>query len=103
VIVPVHRSLAPGTPDADPTTSAARTLRELGMPRDEIETILETHDDRLVHRYLELHRERLEEWLAEQREVLARIEPVLAAGQLAPTGTRGRTKGGHDVEGAGAA
>ena len=47
------------------------------MPGPEIDEILRTNDPRLIHRYLELHRERLEERLAEQRATLAGIEALL--------------------------
>jgi hypothetical protein len=46
------------------------------MPRPEIDEILRTDDPRLIHRYLELHGERLEE-LAEQQATLAGIEALL--------------------------
>jgi DNA-binding transcriptional MerR regulator len=52
-------------------------LRDLGVPGAEIDEILRTDDPRLIHRYLELHRERLEERLAEQRATLAGIEALL--------------------------
>lgn len=54
------------------------TLRDLGMPWEEVDAILETDDPRLVRRFLQLHAERLEERLADQRTLLLGIEPILA-------------------------
>lgn len=58
---------------------AVNTLRDQGMPSKEIAAILGAHDPEQVRRYLELHRERLEEHLAHQRRVLARLERLLAS------------------------
>ena len=52
----------------------ARTLRRQRMPLDEIRAVLTTSDPEVVRRYLELHRERLEERLATQVRTLASIE-----------------------------
>jgi len=62
----------------DPFGWAARTLRHQEMPIEEILAILWADDPELVHRYVELHRERLEERLADQRQALARLERLLA-------------------------
>ena len=78
MIVPVRLSLGRDPTSSDPIASAVRTLRDLGMPSDEIDEITETDDPRLIHRRLELHRERLEEWLAEQRATLAAIQAHLS-------------------------
>ena len=53
------------------------TLREQGMPAAELQTILHSDDPVIVRRYLELHRERLEERLAEQVRTLGRLERQL--------------------------
>ena len=53
------------------------TLREQGMPAAELQTILRSDDPVIVRRYLELHRERLEERLAEQVRTLERLERQL--------------------------
>src|SRR5687768_8379601 len=45
--------------------AARRILRRQGMPSREIRAILEANDPLVVRRLLELHRERLEEWLEE--------------------------------------
>ena len=50
------------------------TLREQGMPVAELQAILRSDDPVIVRRYLELHRERLEERLAEQVRTLERLE-----------------------------
>jgi hypothetical protein len=62
---------------------AADILRDHRMPRDEIEVVLTTDDPTLVHRHIELHRERLEEWFDIQRRTLAAVEGFLTetAGQ----------------------
>jgi len=61
-----------------PAAWTADVLRDHEMPSDEIGAVLTTDDPELVHRYLELHRERLEEWLTDQRRTLATLEWVLA-------------------------
>jgi DNA-binding transcriptional MerR regulator len=53
------------------------TLREQGMPTAELQAILRSDDPVIVRRYLELHRERLEERLAEQVRTLERLERQL--------------------------
>jgi len=53
------------------------TLREQGMPAVELQAILHSDDPVIVRRYLELHRERLEERLAEQVRTLERLERQL--------------------------
>jgi hypothetical protein len=44
------------------------------MPSREIRAVLEASDPLVAHRLLELHRERLEEWLEEQQRLLANID-----------------------------
>ncbi len=58
--------------------SVAGVLQSHEMPLDDIRAVLTTDDPELVHRYLELHRERLEEWLTDQRRILAELERRLA-------------------------
>ena len=53
------------------------TLRDQGMPAAELQAILRSDDPVIVRRYLELHRERLEERLAEQVRNLERLERQL--------------------------
>lgn len=55
-------------------TAARRILRRQGMPRREIRAVLGAGDPLVVHRLLELHRERLKEWLEEQQRLLSSIE-----------------------------
>jgi hypothetical protein len=62
--------------------SAVETLHEHGMPADEIGAVLAADDPEVVGRYLELHRERLEERLMEQRRTLASVERTLTAAIL---------------------
>jgi hypothetical protein len=58
---------------------AIATLRQQGTPSREIAAILEADRGQLVRQYLELHRERLEEHLADQRRTLARLERLLVS------------------------
>jgi hypothetical protein len=44
------------------------------MPPEEIRAVLEADDPGIVHKYFELHWERLEERLAEQRRTIAILE-----------------------------
>lgn len=67
-------------------------LRDQGMPSDEIATILGAGDPELIRRYFELHRERLEEHLADQRRTLARLERLLAARATVATARPQKTK-----------
>jgi hypothetical protein len=41
-------------------------------------SFLASSDRHLVHRYLELHQERMEEWILAQRQALAKVERILA-------------------------
>jgi hypothetical protein len=58
--------------------SAATILWAQEMPPAEIRAVIYATDAETVHRYLELHRERLEERLAEQCRVLNDVERSLA-------------------------
>jgi hypothetical protein len=68
----------PEGPDVSSLIRAAALLRESRMPAEEIRTIVTTAEPELVHRYIALHLERLEEWLLEQRRTLASVEEMLA-------------------------
>jgi hypothetical protein len=59
--------------------SLAAQLQQQGMPLKEVVAVLGARDFDVVHRYMELHIERLEERLAEQRRTLAVIENLLLA------------------------
>lgn len=56
---------------------AELTLAEQGMPPDEIRAVLGAVDPRIVHRYLELHRERLAERLDAEQLAVDRVEGIL--------------------------
>ena len=58
-------------------SSVARILQSQEMPAEEIRAVLDAEDAQTVHRYLELHRERLEERLAEQRRLVIDLERSL--------------------------
>jgi DNA-binding transcriptional MerR regulator len=58
----------------------ARRLRRQRMPIEEIRAVLTTEDPLVVRRYVELHTERLDEWVAEQRQFLAILEHSVAHG-----------------------
>jgi hypothetical protein len=61
----------------DAHTSVVGTLIDLGMPSHEIAAVAAADQPILVHRYLELHGERLTERLAAQLQILARIDQIL--------------------------
>jgi hypothetical protein len=82
------RAAEPEGPDVSSPIRAAALLRESRMPADEIRTIVTTADAELVHRFVELHLERLEEWLLEQRRTLASVEELLASGTHPAARTR---------------
>ena len=56
---------------------AADMLRRCQMPEVEIDWVLTAEDPAVVHMILELHRERLEEELAERRKALSEFEARL--------------------------
>jgi hypothetical protein len=62
---------------SDSVAWAIGRLWEQGMPSDEIAAIVAAQEMQLVYRLLELHEERLEEQLMDQRRVLGRIELLL--------------------------
>jgi hypothetical protein len=80
---------------------AARMLRRQGMPSNEVDAVLAVDDQQLVRRHMELHRERLEERLADQLRALAGLERLLIEAILARDEPgRGRTRGRvHETEG----
>jgi catechol 2,3-dioxygenase-like lactoylglutathione lyase family enzyme len=61
----------------DAMSWAAHVLREQGMPLLERHAVFGTDDPRTLRQYLDLHRERLEERLMDQRAVLECIEGLL--------------------------
>jgi hypothetical protein len=62
-----------------PSLRAAMVLRRQGMPLAEIRAVLTTDDRAVVRRYLELHSERLDEWVNAHRRNLARVEHAITA------------------------
>ena len=58
----------------DARVDAAAVLRRCQMPEDEIRWVLTANDPAVVHMIMELHRERLEEELAERRKALVELE-----------------------------
>jgi hypothetical protein len=64
--------------DWDNLLSAAHQLQRLGMPPTEIHTVLVTDDPDVVRRLMELHRERLQERLADEVARVGRIEASLS-------------------------
>ena len=68
------------------------------MPPQEIRAVLAADDPVFVRRLLELHRERLEEWIEEQRRQVADIERSLTDEHgmipFGSVGRRGRMQGG---------
>jgi DNA-binding transcriptional MerR regulator len=63
--------------DMDDAREAAQALRLEGMPEHEIRAVLDSRDPRFVHRFIELHTERLEERLTARRRALHRLEQIL--------------------------
>ncbi len=58
--------------------AARRILRRQGMPRQEIRAALGATDLLVARRLLQLHRERLDEWLEEQEGLLSSVERSIA-------------------------
>jgi hypothetical protein len=61
----------------DVQAGAAEVLRRCQMPEIEIEWVMTAKDSAIVHMIMELHRERLEEELAEHRKALGELEAWL--------------------------
>jgi hypothetical protein len=61
---------------------AARVLRRCEMPPDEVSAVLGARDPELVRRFMELHRERLEEGLVDRLQTLAGLERFLVQAAL---------------------
>jgi DNA-binding transcriptional MerR regulator len=64
--------------------AARRLLRRQGMPPEEIRAVLAPGDPVIARRLLELHRERLEEWIEEQRGLLVEVERAVTTVSLEP-------------------
>ena len=74
------------TPTAAPANWAERVLARQDMPPNEISAILATDEPEMVRRYLELHRERLEERLADRLREVDAIQAQLLAMQPSARG-----------------
>ena len=59
--------------------TARRILRRQGMPPREVRAVMAADDRLVARRLLELHSERLEEWLEEQRRLVSVIERSLVS------------------------
>jgi hypothetical protein len=82
----VIRSCSVGAPPRSDMSISSRAvayamsaLADQAMPSEEIAAMVRAHDPELVRRYLELHRERLEERLADQQRTLDLLERLLIA------------------------
>jgi hypothetical protein len=60
------------------------------MPPNELRVVLTTADRELVRHHLELHLERLEEWLSNQRRRVAAVERIVAEAIERPRPARSR-------------
>jgi hypothetical protein len=80
----------------DLRADAAEMLRRCQMPPDEIRWVLTANDSAVVHMILELHRERLEEELAERRKALGEIEAWLTKRAISDPAAHSRREGIHD-------
>jgi hypothetical protein len=79
--------MSPNEDERDgPACDAADLLRWCQMPPDEIRWVLTAEDPGIVHMILELHRERLEEELAERRNALDELERWLVRRSRVPSG-----------------
>jgi hypothetical protein len=65
-------------------TWAEMVLRDQEMPPDELRVVLTTADRELVRHHLELHLERLEERLSNQRRRVAAVERIVAGPSSVP-------------------
>jgi hypothetical protein len=84
----------------DAIALAARTLRRYEMPSEEIGAVLGADNPELVRRYMELHRERLEERLVDQLRALAALERFLVRAMFSPGRDHGDTRMAiHEQEG----
>ncbi len=65
------------------------------MPPEEIHVVVSTDDATLIRLHLQLHRERLDEWLADQARRLSAIERVVAEAAI----ERRRSREGDEATG----
>lgn len=69
-------------------TSVARALLRQDMPFGEVRAVLDSDDPAIVRRYLELHRERVEEQIVERRRALDMVERTLVERLDSSSGAR---------------
>ena len=67
----------PNSTRSEQVAWAARALRRQEMPSEEISAIFTAEDPAIVHIYMELHRERLQEQLGDRLRMLDRLERIL--------------------------
>lgn len=72
-----HGRMRPEDVDTYQEASAIQILDALGMPRDELRAVVAADDPSIIHRHIELHRERLAERLADQLQTLRSLERTL--------------------------
>jgi len=82
--------------ESDQPIDAAEVLRRCQMPPDEIRWILSTDDPAVIHMILELHRERLDEELAERRQALGELEAWLTKRAISDPAAHSGREGIHD-------
>ena len=75
---------------SDVRVDAAEVLRRCQMPADEIRWVLTADEPAVVHMVLELHKERLEEELAERRRALGGLEAWLTERAISDPAHSGR-------------
>lgn len=87
----------------DALVSAIEVLRDLDMPPDEVDAVVATDQPVIVHRYMELHRERLEERLADQVRTLERVKrilsPAISEADSRPPAKRPSSEGARSLRG----
>ena len=69
--------VGPEDANVDQEATVIRILHELDMPPEEIQALVAAGDPVVVHRYIELHAERLAERLADQLQALVGVERTL--------------------------
>lgn len=72
-----HAEMRPKHADADREARMTQMLLALDMPPDDVRGLVAADDSVVVHRYIELHSERLAERLADQLRALVRVEHTL--------------------------
>jgi hypothetical protein len=81
---------------SDLRAGATEMLRRCQMPEDEIRWVMTAENPAVVHMILELHRERLEEELAERRKALGELEAWLTERAISHPAAHSGREGIHD-------